>query len=83
MIAYVEDYLRGDTERLFFDLDFHYYLRMYYPAMERRNPYLADCFVYYLCEEGVDLAENLSDDEHKCLIRRQFEKFSDALRDGL
>lgn len=82
MLTYVEDYLRGVTERMFFDLDFHYYLRMYYPPMERNNPYLADGFVYYLCEGGVDLAEALSDDEHKRLIRRQFKNFTDALRDG-
>jgi len=83
MLDYVEDYLRGDTERIFFDLDFHYYLKKYYPAMERNNPYMADCFFYYLCEEGVNVSEGLSDAQHKKLIRGQWKKFTDTFSDGM
>ena len=82
MIAYVREYLDGDMERLFFDLDFDHYLIEHYPKMDRENPALAECFAFYLSEEGVDRSDNLSDSEHKKLIRRQFNRFMAAMRDG-
>ena len=83
MMEYVQDYLNGDTERLIFDLDFNYYLAENYPAMERKDPDMADCFVFYLSEDGVAKTEGLSDAQHKKLIRKQFKAFTDALADGL
>lgn len=83
MIAFVKDYLEGKKERMFFDLDFDHYLIQQYPKMERENPELADCFVFYLSEEGIDCSDDLSDAEHKRLIRRQFDEFLAAVRDGI
>lgn len=82
MLSFVQEYLDGDTERMFFDMDFNHYLIQHYPAMERHNPDLAECFAFYLAEEGVDLSLGLSDADHKKLIRKQFKKFLDAARDG-
>lgn len=82
MIAFVQDYLNGDNSRMEFDLDFDHYLIQHYPGMERENPAAAECFAFYLSEEGIDRSENLSDAEHKKLIRRQFKEFKDALNDG-
>jgi len=81
MISFVQEYLDGKNERYFFDLDFNHYLIEHYPGMERFNPDLAECFVFYLSEEGFDRSESLSDSDHKKLIRRQFKKFFDAMRD--
>ena len=82
MIDFVKDYLSGESTRLDFDLDFDRYLIEHYHGMERENPEAAECFAFYLSEEGIDRSENLSDAEHKKFIRRQFRYFTDALRDG-
>jgi len=83
MIEFVRDYLDGKSGRLDFDLDFNYYLKQNYSKMERANPDLAECFLFYLAEEGYDKSESLSDKEHKKLIRRQFKEFISAMSDGL
>lgn len=83
MISYVQDYLDGETERMFFDMDFNHYLIEHYPRMEQENPDQAECFAYYLSEEGIDRCDGLSNSEHKKLIQRQFDEFQAAMRDGL
>ena len=54
-----------------------------YPKMERENSEMAECFNFYLAEQGFDEGIGLNDDEHKKLIREQFMLFNDACRDGL
>lgn len=44
--------------------------------------YRLRCFAYYVSEQGVDVSDGLSDDQHKKLIRRQWKKFMNALEDG-
>ncbi len=83
MFEFVQDYLNGEMDRIFFDMDFYYYLEQYFPAMKRQNPYMADGFLYYLGEQGLDCSENLSDAQYKKLIRRQWKQFNDALKDGM
>ena len=56
IMAFVQEYLDGDMDRMGFDLDFNYYLIKHYPSMERANHDLADCFNFYLAEEGFDKA---------------------------
>ena len=83
MIAFVREYLGGERSRMDFDLDFNHYLIKNYPKMERQNAELADCFSFYLAEEGLDKSSGLSDAAHKSLIRRQFAEFESAMRDGM
>jgi hypothetical protein len=83
MRGFVRDYLSGVNSRLDWDLDFNHYLIENYPYMERENFEIADCFVFYLSDNGYDVAENLPDDEHLEYIREQFDEFKAALRDGL
>ena len=52
------------------------------PLQERANHDLAECFNFYLAEEGFDQVEGLSDDQHKTLIQKQFNEFKAVLRDG-
>lgn len=82
MIAFVQDYLDGVLDRLDWDLDFNHYLIKHYPKMERDNADLAECFVFYLAEEGFDQAIGLSNDDHKVLIQEQLDKFKSAMQDG-
>jgi len=83
MIKFVQDYLDGASSRLDWDLDFNHYLILHYPKMERENPDVADCFAFYLSENGFDCAESLSDEEHRLFIRKQFDLFHDTLKSGL
>jgi hypothetical protein len=83
MLAFVQEYLDGDMDRMGFDLDFNHYLIKHYPSMERANRDLAECFNFYLAEEGFDQALTLDDTEHKKLIRKQWREFKAAMRDGL
>ena len=80
---FVQEYLDGENERLFFDLDFIHYLSENYPKMERQNQELAECFCFYLAEQGFDKSRGLTDDEHKALIREQFDEFKSIMDDGL
>ena len=83
MMAFVQDYLDGRFSRLDFDLDFNHYLIEHYPKMERECGELADCFNFYLAEEGYDQAQELSNAEHKKLIQQQYNEFLAAMRDGM
>jgi len=82
MMAFVQEYLDGKRSRLNFDLDFSYELMNHYPKMEREDIDLAECFNFYLAEEGFDKADGLSDVAHKKLIRKQFKEFKAVMRDG-
>ncbi|KUK71600.1 MAG: Uncharacterized protein XD91_1812 [Clostridiales bacterium 38_11] len=82
MLTFVQEYLDGKRSRLDFDLDFSHYLMKHYAKMDRENPDLAECFNFYLVEEGFDQAEGLSDDRHRKLIQKQLSKFKAVLRDG-
>jgi len=84
MLDFVQEYLSGEMERLFFDLDFDYYLIKNWPKMERENRALAECFYYYVSEEGIDrCTDDMTDDEHKEFMRSQFEEFEAAMKDGM
>jgi hypothetical protein len=83
MMDYVEEYLNGKLSRLDFDLDFSHNLMEHYPKMERENSELAECFNFYIAEQGFDKAMNLENAEHKEIIRRQYDKFMSLIREGL
>jgi len=82
MMNFVQEYLDGDMDRLGWDLDFNHYLIEHYPKMVRENIDLAECFNFYLAEQGFDQGASLPDDKHKKLIRKQFNEFKAAMRDG-
>ena len=83
MMNFVKDYIDGKMERMGFDLDFNYYLIQHYPRIEYENSDIAECFYFYLSQEDFDQAENLTDDEHKKLIRRQWRKFNAVIKNAL
>jgi len=83
MMEFVQRYLDGGLSRLDFDLDFRDHLNKHYRKMEREAGELADCFAFYLAEEGCDVAQGLSDADHKKLIRKRFKEFKAAMEDGI
>jgi len=83
MMDFVQTYLSGKIDRMDFDLDFNDLLLQSYPTMRRQSPEIADCFVFYLSEEGYDQTLGMTDGEHKKLIRKQFAEFKSALSDGM
>ena len=83
MMEFVQEYLDGERSRLDFDLDFIHYLIENYRKMERENMELAECFNFYLAEEGFDRANGLSDAAHKKLIKKQYDEFLSAMHDGM
>jgi len=83
MMNFVQDYLDNKIDRFDWDLEFATYLSKHYPKMHRESSELAECFVFYLVEEGFDQGVGLNDAEHKKLIRKQFKEFKAALKDGL
>jgi len=83
MMEFVQKYLDGEMDRLGFDLDFNHYLMEHYPKMERRCGELADCFYFYLAEEGYNQVQGLSNAAHKKKIGRQFDEFKAVMNDGI
>ena len=82
MMSFVQNYLDGKTERMFFDLDFNHYLIQNYRKMAREDSDMAEAFNFCMAENGFDLCDGLSDSEHKKLIRRQFKELKAIARDG-
>ena len=83
MMTYVQEYLDGARDRLSFDLDFNDHLTKHYSKMERECGDLADCFAFYLSEQGFEQVQGLSDVAHKKRIRKQFSEFKAAMHDGI
>jgi hypothetical protein len=82
MMDFVREYLDGKMDRMGFDLYFNHFLIKHFPAMERRDRDFAECFYFYLAEQGFDCSKGLSNSEHKNLISEQWDEFSSAMRDG-
>jgi hypothetical protein len=82
MMSFVRGYLDGETDRMGFDLDFNFYLMQNYPKMEREDLDMAEAFNFCIAEQGFDRCDGLSDNEHKRLVRRQFDELKAIARDG-
>lgn len=64
MIEFISDFVNGELERYFFDLDYSAYVIEHFPHMEFENNKYADKFAYTIdraYERGTDLG--LSDEE--------------------
>ncbi len=76
MIEFISDFINGDIERYFFDLDYSAYVIEHFPHMELENSRLADRFAYIVdraYERGTDLG--LSDEEFKSEISNAFDEW--------
>ncbi|MDR0796956.1 MAG: hypothetical protein LBE79_13060 [Tannerella sp.] len=82
MMEYVEDYISGRMERMFFDMDIHYHIINRWDKMELEDRDIADSFNYYICECGADVGDDLSDAKYKQLIKRQYKKLTTLIEEG-
>lgn len=76
MIEFIEEFVNGEMDRFFFDLDYSARVIERFPHMERENPRLADRFaniVDQAYEWGTD--NGLSDEEFKDLIAKALDKW--------
>jgi pyrroloquinoline quinone (PQQ) biosynthesis protein C len=76
MIEFISDFVNGDLERYFFDLDYSAYVIEHFPYMERENAKFADKFANTIdqaYERGTDL--NLSDEEFRVEISNALDEW--------
>jgi len=76
MIDFISDFVNGEIDRYFFDLDYSAYVIEHFPYMELEDSKLADKFVYTIdqaYERGTDLG--LSDEEFRVKISNALDKW--------
>ncbi len=76
MIDFIQDFINGDIERYFFDLDYSAYVIEHFLHMEIENGRFADKFANTIdraYERGTDLG--LPDDEFRAEISNAFNKW--------
>lgn len=76
MIDFISDFVNGEIERYFFDLDYSAYVIEHFPFMELEDSKLADKFAYTIdqaYERGTDLG--LSDDEFRVKISNALDEW--------
>ena len=75
----VREFLDGEMESISFQLDFPYEIEQRYRKMVREDSDFADMIYFYLVEQGVDLAGEMSDTDFKKLIQRQYDNVLDGV----
>ena len=76
MIDFISDFVNGELERYFFDLDYSAYVIEHFPHMEHENNKIADKFAYTIdraYERGTDLG--LSDEEFRIEISNALDEW--------
>ena len=76
MIDFISDFVNGELERYFFDLDYSAYVIEHFPHMELEDSSFADrfaCTVDRAYERGTDLG--LSDEEFTVEISNAFDEW--------
>ena len=76
MIDFISDFVNGEIDRYFFDLDYSAYVIEHFPHMDLEDSKLADKFAYTIdqaYERGNDLG--LSDDEFRVKISKAFDEW--------
>ncbi len=75
----VREFLDGEMDSISFQLDFPYEIEQRYRKMVREDSDFADMIYFYLVEQGVDLAGEMSDTDFKKLIQRQYDNVLDGV----
>ena len=82
MMNLVDSYISGRISRVGFELDFQTELLARYKKMVREDREYAEVFYDWLCEDGVDSGDGLSDAAFKRLIKKQFDDVKDIVASG-
>ncbi len=81
MINFISDFINGELDRYFFDLDYSAYVIEHFPYMELEDGRLADRFAYTVdraYERGSALG--LSDEEFRAEMSRAFDKWLGSMK---
>ena len=76
MIEFISDFVNGELERFFFDLDYSAYVIEHFPHMELENTRFADKFAYTIdrtYERETD--RDLSDEEFRVEISNALDEW--------
>lgn len=76
MIDFISDFVNGEMERFFFDLDYSAYVIEHFPGMEFENAGFADRFagtIDLAYDHGTDL--NLPDEEFRLKISNALDEW--------
>jgi len=76
MIEFISDFVNGEIERYFFDLDYSAYVIEHFPYMELEDAKFADKFAYAIdqtYERGSDLG--LPDEEFRAEISKALDEW--------
>jgi len=82
MMNLVDSYLSGEIPRHIFQLDFHGELLSRYKKMVREDQEYAELFYDWLCEDGVDSGNGLTDAAFRRLVKKQFNEVKSIVASG-
>jgi len=84
MIKFITDFINGEIERYFFDLDYSAYVIEHFPHMEYENSELADKFAHTV-DRAYELGTSpgLSDEEFRMEIANAFNEWLGEKRPNL
>lgn len=77
-----KSFLDGEIDPISYWLDFPYEIEKRYRKMVREDRDYAELIYDYLVEEGTNKYDDLSDDEFKKLIRKQYKYIKDVASEG-
>ena len=76
MIDFISDFVNGDLERYFFDLDYSAYVIEHFPHMELENSRFADSFAHTVDRAYERVADlGLSDEEFRDEISKALDEW--------
>ncbi len=82
MMNMTKDYLSGKIDIIDYSLDFPYELEQRYEKMHREDDDYCELIYECLYEEGVARYDELSDEEFKKLIRKQYNYIRKIAKEG-
>ena len=82
MMNMTKEYLSGKIDVIDYTLDFPYELDQRYRKMHREDDDYCDLIYECLYEEGVAIYDELSDEEFKKLIRKQYNYIRKIAKEG-
>lgn len=78
-----KSYLEGEIDSMFYCLDFPYELECRYKKIVREDRAMAELIYDCLVEEGVNLYEELTEDEFKEKIQKEYQFVLDAYQGNI
>lgn len=82
MMNMTKSFLKGEVDDIAYTLDFPYELEKRYKKMLREDDDYGELIYECLYEEGIALYDNLSDEDFKKLIRKQYNYIKKIAKEG-